>query len=186
VIPALSALLLTTGALLSPLALPMLPQLRLSSYAKTLGVLPSSGERHEQGLLPQHYADMHGWPELAGAVARVHSELSDDDRRELVIYAENYGEAGAIDFFGPALGLPRASSGHNGYFLWGPGSASGQVVITIGESEKRLRTLFDDVHLAATSDHPYAMPHQRHTEIFVCRRPRKPWRELWPALKRYR
>lgn len=79
---------------------------------------------------------------------------------------------------------PADASG--GYFLWGPGTTSGQVVIAIGESEARLRSMFDEVSLAATSDHQYAMPHERHTEIFVCRAPKRPWRELWPTLKHYR
>jgi hypothetical protein len=129
---------------------------------------------------------MHGWKELAWDVAKVKDGLSADERRGLVIHTENYGEAGAIDFFGPALGLPRATSGHNGYFLWGPGAEGADVVIAVGLSERRLRELFEDVTLARTSDHPLAMPHQRHTELHVCRRPVRPWPVLWPSLGHYR
>lgn len=186
VIPAACAIVAASGAALAPIAMPILPAETLARYAHALGAVPSSGERHEQGRLPQHFADMHGWRELAAAVAHVRDGLSEHERRELVIVTENYGEAGAIDFFGPALGLPRATSGHNGYYLWGPGDRRGEVVIAVGLTAQRLREMFAEVTLAGTADHPLAMPHQRNTELFVCRRPVETWPELWPRFKRYR
>src|SRR5205823_6605423 len=84
-------------------------------------------ERHRPSVLPQDWADMQGWPELAGAVAKVFASLPPGDQAHTAIVAGNYGEAAAIDFFGPRHGLPPALSGHNQYSLWGPRDRDGQI-----------------------------------------------------------
>ena len=85
--------------MLTPLALPVLPPETFIKYSKTLGLSPSVGERHEMGALPQHYADMFGWEDLARTVSEVYETLSPDEKKKTVVFGRNYGEAGAIDFF---------------------------------------------------------------------------------------
>src|SRR5262245_59805610 len=123
------ALVAVSGLALAPLAKPLLSEDDYVRYAAALGLAPQSDERKEVGRLPQFFADMHGWPELAAAVGVVAAALPPDERARACVYGQNYGEAAAIDFFGAAHGAPRAISGHNNYWLWGPRGCDGSVVI---------------------------------------------------------
>src|SRR5262249_10205215 len=92
----------------------------------------------------QHYADMFGWKEMAATVNEVYQRLSPEEKKDCSIFAQNYGEAAAIDFFGRKYGMPHAISGHNTYWLWGPGNATGKTMIVLGgeEKEERKRVFF--------------------------------------------
>ena len=136
------------------------------------------------GPLPQHFADMFGWPELAAAVARVYNALPEEERANAAIFASNYGEAGAIDFFGRRHGLPKAVSGHQNYFLWGPRGATGAVVIVIGEDREDVEKSFESIEESGEFGHPLAMPYESGP-IFVCRRPKAPLSVLWPNVKKW-
>jgi dolichyl-phosphate-mannose-protein mannosyltransferase len=183
--PAFAAAMIAGGVLTAPLAIPVLPVETFIRYSHALGLAPPKLERHDLGPLPQQYADMFGWEEMVAAVARVYDGLAPDERARCAIFTGNYGEAGAIDFFGPRLGLPKAISGHNQYFLWGPRGASGDVLITIGQSMDDVRKVYDDVEVGATLHHPYAMPYENRRPIYVCRKPRVPLAEAWPMTKHY-
>ena len=104
------------------------PTLAPEPYSKVYGfVAGSSGAKQQESatqLQPQILADRYGWPEMTAAVADVYNKLPADERAQACIYTLNYGEAGAINFFGPKYGLPQAISGHNTYWLWGPGNCS--------------------------------------------------------------
>jgi len=104
-----------------------------SKYMKEIGAAPPQEEKGEKSVLPPNYADMFGWQEMVAAVARVYNRLPPEDRLRCAIYASNYGEAGAIDFYGKRYGLPKAISGHNNYWLWGPRGWTGEVVILFQE-----------------------------------------------------
>ena len=77
--------------------------------------------------------EMVGWPRFVATVASVYHELPPATRARIVIFTKNYGEAGAIDLFGPARGLPHAYSGHNGFSEWGPPLSSDTAAILVGE-----------------------------------------------------
>lgn len=173
------------GALAAPFAKPLLSEDAYVRYAAALGARPSSAERNELGRLPQHFADMHGWPALAEAVAGVLHGLPLEDQARVRVFGQNYGEAGALDFFGPELGLPRALSGHNSYFLWGPGDWSGDVLIVIDDDRERLLELFEEVDLAARTACTDCMPYEDDLPIWVCRRLRMPVAELWPRIRHF-
>jgi hypothetical protein len=179
------ASLLIVGALLLPLAVPVLPPEDYIQYAKRFGVKPSTEERKEVGDLPQFYADMFGWQELTRAVADVYSGLPDEERKQARIFTNNYGQAGAIDFFGKQYGLPPAISSHNNYWIWGPGDFNGQVLIITGGTAERKLELFEDVQEAATMRCDYCMPYENNKVIFVCRRARAPVSEIWAQIKHY-
>ena len=63
------------------------------------------------GPLPQLHADRFGWKEMADVVASAWKTLTPEEQKKGAIFAQLYGQAGAIDHYGPALGLPRAVSG---------------------------------------------------------------------------
>ena len=182
---AVLTLLICGSLMIAPLAKPLLPVDTFVRYAGWLGIQPSAGERHEMGRLPQHFADMFGWPELAETVARVYNALPPQDRRRACIFGQNYGQAGAIDLFGPRYGLPRAISAHNSYYLWGPGRCSGEVVIVIDDDRESLEEVFQSVELGTIYTCKDCMPYENNKPIWVARRMRLPLSKLWPQIKHY-
>lgn len=184
--PALVAFLLIGGVIVAPMGLPILSAEQFIRYSKWIGVTHQPTERHRVGSLPQFYADMHGWPEMVAEVARVYNSLPLMERGRTAIFTSNYGEAGAIDFFGPVYSLPHAISGHNNYWLWGPGRFKGDIVITVGESLEDVSKSFEDVVEAGKFYHPYAMPYEYRNPIYLCRKPKfKSIEEVWPRTKEF-
>ncbi len=177
--------LAVSGAALAPLAKPLLSVEDYVAYTERLGVKAPSDERHEMGRLPQHFADMHGWEELAQAVANVHRALPERERDRACVYGQNYGQAGAIDHFGPPLGLPRAMSGHNSYWMWGPGNCDGSVVIVIGGRREDHARAFESVEEAGRFECRDAMPYEARKTIWVARGIRAPLAEVWRQAKHY-
>lgn len=124
-----------------------------------------------------------GWPELAAEVARIHRSLPAEERARTAIYCGNYGEAGAIDLYGPALGLPHAISGINSYWERGYGEPPPQTVIVVGGSREGLEERFASVELAGHITNRYGVENEettRHRDLFVCRNLREPWADVWP------
>jgi hypothetical protein len=103
-----------------PLVTWMLPPERLLAYQDAIGFKPAKAEVHHESLLPQPVADQFGWPEMVREVAAIYNSLPPDERAKTGIWAGNYGEAGAINLFGPQYGLPRAWSRHQNHWYWGP------------------------------------------------------------------
>lgn len=181
---AYAALLVVTGAMLAPIAILMLPPEKYIAYTRALHVEQPRIERMRLGPLPQIFADHYGWPEMAEEVARVYNGLPEDVRAKTAIFGRNYGEAGAIDVFGPKYGLPAAISGHQSYFLWGPRGYTGESMIVMGGNRRELERRFQSVELAAHVDHPYSMPYE-HIDIFYCRGLQGTLEEVWPSLKNW-
>jgi hypothetical protein len=169
-----------------PLFLPVLPIEKFVAFQKWIGIEPSRTEKNQIGvLLPQYYADEFGWQEMVEQVARVYHSLPPDQQAKTAIYTENYGEAGAIDFFGSRYGLPKAISAHQNYFLWGPRKYTGEIMILVGSNDiEEARGHFASVESAATLDNPYTMPHEKHP-ILLARGLTSDLRELWPRLKNW-
>jgi hypothetical protein len=182
---AVLAPLVVGGIVASPLALPILPLDDAADYANFWDVDHVQVEVEPSGKLPQMYADMMGWPQQADAVAGVFRSLSPDDQSRVAILAKNYGQAGAIDYFGPALGLPHAISGHNNYYLWGPQQYTGEVVIAVGMPLDVLKSIFSQIDLAATINNEYAIPEENNLPIYICRKPKMTLQQAWPRLKFY-
>jgi len=110
--------------------------------------------------------------------------LPREEQERACIVTANYGEAGAIDFFGPALGLPPARSGHNNYWLWGPGDCDFSTVIAIGFDADIVRALARSVDEATTAPCPYCMPYERKPILLVRGLALGP-DALWARLKRF-
>lgn len=173
------ALVVVGGLAGIPLAVPILPIPALIRYSHALPFTNVKTERDSTGQLSQLFGDMLPWQEISRHVAAVYYALPASDRADCAILAGNYGEAGAIDYYGPSLGLPRAISGHNSYWDWGPRNYSGACVIIFGERAGQYTQYFRDVRLADTISNPDAMPAEQRVPVFVCRKPIAPLRELW-------
>ena len=177
--------IVVAGLLALPFGVPVLP---VNDFLRYSRLLPYSSlaktERDAVAVpLPQLYADMFGWKNMAETVAQVYDGLPASDRADCAILGGNYGETGAIDYYGPALGLPKAIGGHNSYFTWGPRGYSGACVIIFGEQSGEFIKLFGEVRQAATIVSPYAMPNEQSVPVYVCRKPRAPLAVLWPRFK---
>ena len=184
--PAYVGALVLTGALLVPFAFfPMLPVETYIRYSRALHFGPPAIETHRLGPLPQIYADMFGWKEMAETVAGVYNRLSPEDKARCAIFGQNYGQAGAIDFFGARVGLPKAISGHQSYFYWGPRSYTGECMIVMDDRPEQLSKLFDHYEKVATVYHPYSMPYE-HFDVYLCRGLKVgSLAELWPSVKKW-
>jgi hypothetical protein len=184
--PAYVVLLAVTGVIMAPVAMPILPPDQLIRYSEILGVSQPKFEHRQSSALPQFFADRFGWPEMVATVAKVYHGLPPAERQKTAIFASNYGEAGAIDFYGPALGLPKAISGHLTYWYWGPRQYTGEIVIVLGENTPAdLAKYFTSVEAVATVAHPHAMASQQF-QVYLCRGPRgRTLQQLWPELKNW-
>lgn len=180
--PVTVAILIVGGLIAAPLAMPSLPIKYAVKYCRFWNVEAVHVESVPLGDLPQLFADMYGWPEQVEAVARVFNALPSQDREKCAVLAYNYGEAGAVDYLGPARGLPKAISGHNQYALWGPRGYTGDVVIAIGFSREKLRQIFDEVNPAIGVTSQYAIPEEANLTVYLCRKSKRTLREMWAEL----
>jgi hypothetical protein len=180
-------LLLAGGVRLVPIVVPVLSPDNFLAYAKSLPFkLPVMEHSHARAVLPQWYADQFGWEEIVDETALAWNRIPAQDRANCGIFAQDYGQAGAIDFLGRLYGLPPALSGHQTWFLWGPRGYSGNCLIVLGDNREQLEQLFDHVEYVGTSgDNPYAL--EKQIGVFICRGAKfGTLAQLWPQLKRWR
>jgi len=185
--PILAAIAVVAGVVLLPFGTPVLGESQYVGYARAIGhvLRAPAEERHKSAALGQDFADMHGWPEMTAAVAGVYDRLSPGDRAGAGINASNYGEASAINFFGPAYGLPTASSGHNQYWLWGPHFKQGGTLIDVNGDASVLRKVCTGVTLGATFSNPWGMPYEDDLPIYVCHGLNVDVAAIWPLVRNY-
>jgi len=184
--PALLAAMIALVALLAPTVVPILSPEKLVAYMRWIRFEPPRTETSHTAALPQLFADQFGWEEMVRSVARAYANLSADDRKQAAIFCQNYGEAGALDFFGPKLGLPTAISGHQNYFLWGPHGYTGELLLVLDDSADDERQQFESVEdLGQIGSSPWAMPWEQRNHIYLCRHLKGSLRNLWPKLKEW-
>lgn len=177
-------LLLT--AISAPFAIPILPIKTFIAYQDLLGIKPRAEERSTVGVLPQHYADEFGWEEMVAVIASAYQKLTPEEQTKCLIYVRNYGEAGAVDFFGTKYALPNAVCAHNSYWFWGPGDKTGDIAIIIGGSRSLqdnlndLNLRYQHVELAGTTKIDYCMPYENGRLIFICKGMNTTFQKLWP------
>ena len=169
---------------LAPTVSPILSPDGAVDYQAKLGIEPPKAENQSTGPLPQYFADEFGWREMAEETARVYNSLSPEERARTAIFANNYGEAGAIDFFGPRLGLPKSICNHQSYWLWGPRDYDGSTVIVLGSDGSGDREHFQTVEAAGHVEHRYSR-RDEHFTIFLCRGLAGDLRQFWPRTKNY-
>ena len=129
-----------------------------------------------------------GWPELIETVARVRDRLPPADRERLGILAGNYGEAGALNLYGPQHSLPPAISGTNSFWWRGYGNPPFEVVIVVGFDREFVDYYFRSGELVAhTSNREGVMNEEtkEHRDIFLCRGLKLPWDQFWKIFQRF-
>ncbi len=178
-------LLLVFGFAIAPEAYPLLPLPTFVRYERVLDVRGIKMEKHPEGRVPQHFADMLGWTTLVAALARANDALPPSQRREAVILTHDYGQASAVDVLGAKVGLPRAISGHNNYYLYGTREASGRVVLAIGYDAATLGREFAAVERVGFYHDDYVLPDFNDLVIYKCTHPRQPIAAWWPQMRRY-
>ncbi|HUF04332.1 MAG TPA: glycosyltransferase family 39 protein [Aridibacter sp.] len=179
-----AALLILAGTALAPLAVPALPVDSYKSYETAIGIAPPKTEVAHEGVLPQHFGDMFGWEEMVEKTARVYRSLPDEERERAAIFASNYGEAGAIDHFGPRYGLPRAISPHQSYYLWGFGDYDGRIAILLGVERESAEQVCGSVEVREPVGGRFNMTYENF-DILVCRDLKPPVDEFWKQIKNW-
>lgn len=180
---AVLAVLVIGGVVTLPLAIPLLSTDRYVAYAAALGITPSTEEKKDLGRLPQFFADRQGWRAMVSQIGAVWDRLSPAERERAVVLTGNYGEAGAIEQLGRAAAMP-AISGHNNYWLWGPGRAS-DVFIVLSRSRARQEARFQSVEEAGVIACGDCMPYENGLTIFIGRGLKLPLDQLWAQLKHF-
>jgi 4-amino-4-deoxy-L-arabinose transferase-like glycosyltransferase len=123
-----------------------------------------------------------GWPELVQTIAGMRSSLPAAEQAGVGILTGNYGEAAAVDLYGPAYGLPGAISGIDSYWLRGYGNPPPQTLIVVGFSQQDLAPIFQSCQLAGHTSNRYGILNEEtrdDPDIYVCRNPRQPWPQWW-------
>jgi hypothetical protein len=168
--PAYVALLAVVGLLLAPAVMPILPP------ATTV---------HSYGPLSEPLADRLGWDRLTRTVEQVYAALPPAQRTQACVLTSNYGEASALSLLGAPGRLPPIISGHNNYYLWGPGRCTGQVLIGVGFAPADFRPYLH-VALAAVQRCQYCVSYEQAVPIVVASSPTSViFPRLWPSVKQY-
>ena len=179
-----STLVFAAGASVAPAILPFLPPERLLAYQRKIGAVPEKTEVRHEGPLEQRLGDQFGWPELAADVARIYRSLPPEERSRTGIFASNYGEAGALNLFGPALGLPAPICAHQNHSFWGPPKTSPENLIWLQWDRSEIAEHCLSVEEAGRHSHPWGMAEENRA-IYLCRGLKKPLAEMWPGLKHW-
>ena len=170
------------GLLVLPLGVPIVAPAPLERYIHEIGAVEAL--RDNQGVLgrlPQDYADMLGWKARAAAVAQAYDALPPAERAEAVIIANNWGEAGALEFYGPRLGLPQVICAAGSFYDWGPGPRPGRVAVTIGESREGLRRMYDSIEAGPHLVNPLTVREERDLTVYIGRKPKTTLQAIWPG-----
>jgi len=179
---ALTVPVIVLGIIISPYARPLLPVESFFVFQSVLILKPPSNEGHETRL-PQFYADMFGWEELAKNVSKVYQSIPDEEKIHTVVYCNNYGEAGAIEYYSKKYPLPEVICPHNNYWYWWPEKSDAATVIIIGgEAEQHLDAL-ERCDLSAIHKTKYAMPYENNLKIFIGRGLKVPLHKIKHELK---
>lgn len=174
---ALLCVILLGGAVMSPIAVPILSPEDTVDYAVRMKITPAPQEVGHTSALPQHFSDRLGWENLARVVSEAYTALPEGDRERCVVFGMNYGHAGSLEYWSRRYELPPVCSLHNNYWLWGPPDKSRDIFIVIRGSREILEQLFEEVVEAGVAESPYAM--ESSMTIWVCRRMRIQVEDLW-------
>lgn len=166
----------------------VLPILSPGTMISIYGVSTMNTSSAETGPLPQVLGDRLGWNEMVTQTLQVFKGLPIADQSQSCIFTANYGEASAINFLGKNTGLPLAISGHNNYYIWGPGSCSGKVLLTLGVTLPPNQTIYQNVTLMTTINCQYCMNLESNVPVFLLTNPYNNSFDInafWSSLRHY-
>lgn len=180
------ALLVASGIFFGLGVMPALGPQTYGRYYGWVGVLSGANQTQAgQQVYPQILGDRLGWDTMTATVADAYGRLPGDERAQACILTANYGEAGALNFFGAKYGLPPVISGHNNYYLWGPGNCSGSVLITVGYSQADLLKSYSSVRQVATITCKDCQPEENNLPVYLCAQPTVSPVNAWKTVKHY-
>jgi hypothetical protein len=185
--PTLAASIVVSGIHLTPVVVPIFSPEHFLAYTKTLPFkLPVNEYSHARAALPQWYSDQFGWKEIADETEIAWNKIPPADRPDCGIFAQDYGQAGAIDFFGRPRGMPGAMSGDRTYWLWGPHNYSGNCMIVLDDRKEVLERYWTQVEFVGRSA-PNEWALEQQVPVFICKGKKfHSWAGEWPHLKRWR
>jgi hypothetical protein len=161
--------LVVSGVILAPLVMPILPVDSFIRYRQALGgFTPVTFEQWGKDALPQYFADEFGWEEMVRATAMAYAAIPAEQRAQTAIFANDYGQASAIDFFGPRYALPPSISKAESFWLWGPRQYTGASVIVLGSDGSGDRAHFATVQAVGHVRSRYSRADEWF-DIFWCR-----------------
>ncbi|MGA7934021.1 MAG: glycosyltransferase family 39 protein [Kovacikia sp.] len=176
-----------------PMTLPALPMetlLQISSYYSTVYGL-AQADRLNATLTPvpqeapEHFQKMLGWEDSVIQVSKVYHQLPSSEQAQTAILSWEYGDAGAIDFYGPRYGLPKGISGAHAFYFWGYQNYSGEQVISLGGDSNYLKQLFNQVEQVDTITHAHVLGIKSNIPIYLCKQIKVPFSQSWVNFKTY-
>jgi len=174
----ISALVLLPSVYFIPEATPILPIDTFVDYGK----LEEEDGRIE---LTSDYADMFGWEEQVKLVDSVYRSLSPKEQQHCVLWAENYGEAGALKILGKRYNLPNPISRHGSFWTWGYGNPNADVRISLGNEKASVENVFQETELVKIITHPYAIDEENGIPLYICRKPKVNIAQWWAAYEEH-
>jgi len=178
---ATAALLIAWGLFSLPFGLPIVPPEPMARYAAATGITAAvTTNKGEVLRLPQDYGDMLGWKELVEGAASVYHALPEQDRERTVLYGANYGEAGALDLFGPSLGLPPVVSMAGSFYFFGPGALPGDAMLFVGVERESVEELCGSLELATRVVQEWTVE-ENDVPVLVCREPNATVQDVWES-----
>jgi len=135
-----------------------------------------------------NFAEQIGWRELVAEVSRIYHAMPAGQRKRTGILALNYGEAGAVDLYGPRFGLPAAISGVNSFWYRGFGDPPPRTLIVLGANAQGIRKAPATCRIAGHVGNRYGVVNEEsrdHPQIFVCRNLAVPWPQIWKRLRSF-
>ncbi len=122
-----------------------------------------------------------GWPAFVSQIAAAYRSLPPGQRSSAIVLTSNYGEAGAVDHFGPADGLPAAYSGHNGFWYWGPPPATATAAIVVGYARDQLGFCGTARLALLLNNHEQVNDDEQGQPVWICQQLRASWQAIWPS-----
>jgi len=183
----LFVLLIGIGIVIIPLALPMLPVQTFIKFNQALGLTPANTESKELNELPQHYADMFGWENMAKQVSEVYESLPDTEKTDAVVFTQNYGEAAALEYYQKKYPVPQVLCLHNNYWIWGwkhAGKSMNTVLLLGGQIEDHVDN-FESVEPIEIIRCQYCMPYENNLTLFLCKNFKDDFKEIWNNEKHF-
>jgi hypothetical protein len=174
----IAGVLIIPAAPYIPEATPILP---IETYVAYTGKQEKNGRIELTG----DYADMFGWEEQVQLVDSVYRSLDEKERNNAVLWAENYGEAGALKILGDKYGLPDPISRHGSFWLWGYGNKDAEVWISLGNETPSVEYVFEDVELVTMIRHKYAISEENNIPLYICRNPKVNIESWWKSYEKH-
>ena len=114
---------LVLGLFAMPLIMPLAKPETLANYYEKTGLNKTGSfkwEDQQMHPLPQDFADMMGWKEMAMKAGAVYNSLPDDEKEKTLVYCRGYFSAGALNYYRKEAGLPEVYSDNASFLFWMP------------------------------------------------------------------